>query len=151
MSNYYYSNAIIYLFVVSSTDICTMENIQELHLRGNYLFGELPSCVRNLTSLRILNLSNNRLTIKFPSVIFASLTSLVKLSLANNHLQGVLLLSSLPSHSQLTHLELASYDNHFQVRTENPTTNISSQLQVLVLPNCNLNGNPGVIPSFLFQ
>ncbi|XP_037463430.1 receptor-like protein 8 isoform X2 [Triticum dicoccoides] len=134
-----------------STDICIMGNIQELHLSDNNFVGELPSCMRNLTSLRILDLSNNRLTVKFPSVIFESLTSLVKLSLANNHLQGVLLLSSLPSHNQLTDLKLASYDGHFQVQTENPITNMSSRLQVLVLRNCNLNGNSAILPSFLLN
>ncbi|XP_037461697.1 receptor-like protein 15 [Triticum dicoccoides] len=136
-----------------ATDICNMGDLQELHLSGNILLGELPSCMKNLASLRILDLSHNTgLILKFPSPIFPSLTSLVKLSLLNNCLEGVLSLSSLLS-PQLTHLELASNGNgnHFQVQTENPATHPSAQLKVLVLRNCNLNGNSSVIPSFLLH
>ncbi|KAF7015100.1 hypothetical protein CFC21_029010 [Triticum aestivum] len=131
------------------TGICNMENLEELHLRSSTLFGELPSCIGNLTSLRILDLSNNLFTIKFPSLSFAHLTSLVKLSLSNNNLEGVLFLGSLSNSSQLTHLDLSSSGNHFQVETVTPTMSLSAQLQVMILPNCNLNGNPAVILSFL--
>ncbi|XP_073361817.1 uncharacterized protein [Aegilops tauschii subsp. strangulata] len=134
-----------------STGICNMEILQELHLNDNMLFGELPSCIGNLTSLRVLDLSNNLLRVKFPSPSFAKFTSLVKLSLSNNHLEGVLFLSSLSNNRQLTHLELASSGNDFQLQTENPATDMSAQLQVLVLRNCNLNGNSAVIPRFLLH
>ncbi|KAF7107159.1 hypothetical protein CFC21_107834 [Triticum aestivum] len=134
-----------------STGICNMEILQELHLNDNMLFGELPSCIGNLTSLRVLDLSNNLLRVKLPSPSFAKFTSLVKLSLSNNHLEGVLFLSSLSNNRQLTHLELASSGNDFQLQTENPATDMSAQLQVLVLRNCNLNGNSAVIPRFLLH
>uniref|UniRef100_A0A3B6CDZ1 Leucine-rich repeat-containing N-terminal plant-type domain-containing protein n=2 Tax=Triticum TaxID=4564 RepID=A0A3B6CDZ1_WHEAT len=131
------------------TDICNMENLEELYLLSSTLFGELPSCIGNLTSLRILDLSNNLFTIKFPSLSFAHLTSLVKLSLSNNNLEGVLFLGSLSNSSQLTHLDLSSSGNHFQLETVTSTISLSAQLQVMVLPNCNLNGNSAVILSFL--
>ncbi|VAH37276.1 unnamed protein product [Triticum turgidum subsp. durum] len=131
------------------TGICDMQNLEELYLGGSTLFGELPSCIGNLTSLRILDLSNNLFTIKFPSLSFAHLTSLVELSLSNNNLEGVLFLGSLSNSSQLTHLDLSSSGNHFQVETVTPTISLSAQLQVMVLPNCNLNGNSAVILSFL--
>ncbi|KAM3390239.1 hypothetical protein ACQJBY_012056 [Aegilops geniculata] len=161
------------MFTTSLAGICNMENLEELHLRGSTLFGELPSCIGNLTSLRILDLSENTLsgelpscignltslrildlldnlfTIKFPSLSFAHLTSLVKLSLSNNNLEGVLFLGSLSNSSQLTHLDLSSSGNHFQVETVTPTMSLSAQLQVMILPNCNLNGNSAVILSFL--
>lgn len=134
------------------TDICNMRDLQVLYLSDNLLFGEIPSCMQNLTSLRILGLSeNSRLILKFPSLIFAKLTLLEKLSLVNNSLEGVLSLSSLQNHRQLTKLELASSGNDFHVQTENPATNLPAQIQVLVLRNCNLNGNSGIIPSFLLH
>ncbi|XP_044956143.1 receptor-like protein 15 [Hordeum vulgare subsp. vulgare] len=134
------------------TDICNMRGLQVLYLGGNVLSGELPPCMQNLTSLRVIELSNNNgLIVKFPSLIFENLTSLVKLSLLSISLEGVLSLNSLRSHSQLTHLELGSTGSQFQVQTENPATHMSAQLQVLVLPNCKLNGNSSLIPSFLFH
>uniref|UniRef100_A0ACD5ZPS0 Uncharacterized protein n=1 Tax=Avena sativa TaxID=4498 RepID=A0ACD5ZPS0_AVESA len=136
---------------VVSSDICNMKKLQELHLRDNMLFGELPSCIGNLTSLRVLDLSHNLLIVKFPSCSFTNLKSLIKLSLANNNLEGNLLLSSLSNHSQLRYLELASSGNHFQLQTENPATKFSAQLEVLVMRNCNLNGNSAVILNFLLH
>uniref|UniRef100_A0ACD5ZTT8 Uncharacterized protein n=1 Tax=Avena sativa TaxID=4498 RepID=A0ACD5ZTT8_AVESA len=134
-----------------STNICNMKNLQDLHLRDNMLFGELPSCIGNLTSLRVLDLSNNLLTVKFPYFSFTNFKYLVKLSLGNNNLEGNLLLSSFSNHSQLRCLELASSGNHFTLQTENPTAKFSAQLEVLILRNCNLNRNSGIIPSFLLH
>ncbi|KQK19322.1 hypothetical protein BRADI_1g47610v3 [Brachypodium distachyon] len=128
-----------------------MGDIQELHLSHNSLSGELPLCIQKLTSLRILNLSNNILTLKFPSLSFAKFTSLVELSLSDNSLEGVLFLNSFSNNSQLTHLNIGSSDKHFQVQTENPATHLSAQLQVLGLHDCNLNANSAVVPSFLLH
>jgi hypothetical protein len=129
-----------------------MGDLEELHLNKNILFGDVPSCMRNLVSLKILDLSGNvGLIMKFPSPIVANLKSMVKLFLANTSLEGVLSLSSLQNHSQLTHLILASSGDHFHVKTENPATNLSAQLQVLTLKNCNLNGKSAVTPSFLLH
>ncbi|CAM0913081.1 unnamed protein product [Alopecurus aequalis] len=130
------------------TDICNMGDLEELHLNYNIFSGDLPSCMGNLVSLKVLDFAdNNGLIVKFPSPIVANLTSLVKLFLSNTSLEGVLFLSSLQSHRQLTHLKLASSGNHFRVQTENPATDLSAQLQVLTLENCNLAS----IPSFLFH
>ncbi|EMS57268.1 LRR receptor-like serine/threonine-protein kinase GSO1 [Triticum urartu] len=131
--------------------IGNLTSLRILDLSDNTLSGELPSCIGNLTSLRILDLSNNLFTIKFPSLSLAHLTSLVKLSLANNNLEGVLFLGSLSNSSQLVHLDLSSSGNHFQVETVTPTMSLSAQLQVMVLQNCNLSGNSAVILSFLLH
>jgi Leucine-rich repeat (LRR) protein len=129
-----------------------MRDLEELHLSGNVLFGEVPSCMRNLVSLKILDLSDNvGLIMKFPSPIVPNLKSMVKLILSNTYLEGVLFLSSLQSHSKLTHLILASSGNHFHVKTDNPATDLSIQLQVLTLKNCNLNGKLALTQGFLLH
>uniref|UniRef100_A0A0D9WMI8 non-specific serine/threonine protein kinase n=1 Tax=Leersia perrieri TaxID=77586 RepID=A0A0D9WMI8_9ORYZ len=131
-----------------SRAICK-RSLRELHVNGNLFWGEIPSCIRNLTSLRVLDLSNNLLTARFPTHNFANMTSLVQLSLSHNQLKGILSLNSFSNHLQLKYLGLSSNSDSFQVQTENPATNISGQLHALELSNCNLNGNSGVIPSFL--
>lgn len=132
-----------------SRAVCNMTSLRELHLNGNFFFGVLPSCIRNLTFLRVLDLSNNLLTARFPTISFANMTLLEQLSLSHNQLEGLLLLNSFSNHLQLKYLRLSSNSASFQVQTENPEANISSQLQVLELSNCNLNANSGVVPSFL--
>uniref|UniRef100_A0ACD6AMC9 Uncharacterized protein n=1 Tax=Avena sativa TaxID=4498 RepID=A0ACD6AMC9_AVESA len=135
-----------------STDICNMGDLEDLDLHHNVLFGEVPSCMRNLVSLKTLDLSDNiGLIVKFPTPIVENLTSMVKLSLRNIALEGVLFLSSLVNHSQLAHLSLESNGKKFHVQTENPATYLSAQLQVLRLRNCNLNGKSAVTPSFLIR
>ncbi|RCV20389.1 hypothetical protein SETIT_4G052400v2 [Setaria italica] len=133
-----------------SREICNMTNLQELHLNGNFFFGELPPCITNLTSLRVLDVSHNLLTVRFPSLNLANMSSLVHLSLSHNQLEGMLLLSSFSKYIRLKYLGLSSDSTNFQLRTETPAANISVQLQVLELSNCNLNENSGV-PSLLLH
>ncbi|KAJ4816380.1 receptor like protein 9 [Rhynchospora pubera] len=88
--------------------LCKVGMLQELDLSQNEFTGELPACIRNLTSLTYLDLSNNHLQMKFPTPVFADLTSLVYLSLSGNQLEGLLLLSSFSNYSKLKILELSS-------------------------------------------
>jgi len=129
-----------------------MTRLQELHLDGNFFFGKLPPCIRNLTSLRVLDLSYNLLKVRFPTSNFANMSSLLHLSLSHNQLEGMLYLNSFSRYTRLKYLGLSSNSTNFQVQTESPLANISVQLQVLELSNCNLNGNSVVVPSlFLHQ
>ncbi|KAF8663530.1 hypothetical protein HU200_055383 [Digitaria exilis] len=134
-----------------STDICNVTSLQELHLNANLFFGHLPSCFRNLTSLRVLDLSYNLLTINFPSPNFENMPSLVRLSLSYNHLEGILSLSSFSKYIQLKYLGLSSNSTDFQVRAETLVANISIQLQVIELSNCNLNANFDALQGFFLH
>ncbi|KAL6606087.1 hypothetical protein ACP70R_041740 [Stipagrostis hirtigluma subsp. patula] len=134
-----------------SIDICNMTSLKELHLNANLFFGHLPSCFRNLTSLRVLDLSYNLLTINFPSPNFENMPSLVRLSLSHNHLEGILSLSSFSKYFQLQYLGLSSNSTDFQVRAETLVANMSMQLQVIELSNCNLNANFDVLQAFFLH
>lgn len=142
---------ILTLEFCSFAEACKMTSLQELHLDGNYFFGKLPPCIRNLTSLGVLDLSYNLLKVRFPTSNFGNMSSLLHLSLSHNQLEGMLHLSSFSRYIRLRYLGLSSNSTNFQVQTESPAANISIQLQVLEMSNCNLNGNSGVVPSLLLH
>jgi hypothetical protein len=125
-----------------------MTSLQELDLSGNLFFGELPSCIGDLNSLGVLHVSDNLLTVRFPFFNFANTSSLAYLSLSHNQLEGMLSLSSFSKCIQLKNLGLSSSSTNFQVRAET-LANMSMQLQVIELSNCNLNVNSGVLHSLL--
>ncbi|ESW12401.1 hypothetical protein PHAVU_008G109100 [Phaseolus vulgaris] len=65
--------------------LSTLKNLEELYLDGNSLSGSINSF--SSTSLLALDISNNHLVGKLPSVI-GNLSNLVVLLLSNNHLGG---------------------------------------------------------------
>lgn len=67
-----------------------MSVLSFLCLSGNYLTGNVPVSLGQLSSLKVLDLSKNLLTGTIPSSLL-SLTSLVKLDLSSNYLSGTLL------------------------------------------------------------
>ncbi|TYH82222.1 hypothetical protein ES332_D02G044600v1 [Gossypium tomentosum] len=64
---------------------CDLRNLQVLDVSWNALEGMLPHCFSNLTSLRELDISNNRFSGNLTPL--ASLTSLRVISLSSNHFQ----------------------------------------------------------------
>lgn len=104
--------------------MCELKNLEELDLSQNTFEGVLPSCLHNLTSLRLLDLSHNRF-------------------------KGSFSFSSLANHSKLEVVSLASDNNKFEVETEYPNWVPMFQLKILVLSKCNLNKFTGSIPKFL--
>jgi hypothetical protein len=86
--------------------------------------------------------------VRFPSLNFANTSSLAYLSLSHNQPEGMLSLSSFSKCIQLKNLGLSSSSTNFQVRAET-LANMSMQLQVIELSNCNLNVNSGVLHSLL--
>ncbi|KAH9678449.1 Receptor-like protein 14 [Citrus sinensis] len=124
--------------------VCELKNLSEFILRGINIKGHLPDCLKNLSHLKVLDISYNQLSGTLPSAI-TTLTSLEYLALLDNNFEGTFLLNSLANHSKLEVLLLSSRTNMLSVKTENflPTF----QLKVLGLPNYNLK----VIPSFLLH
>ncbi|KAH9667078.1 Receptor-like protein 13 [Citrus sinensis] len=122
--------------------ICELKNLIELNLEGNAIGGPLPQCLKNLTRLKVFGISSNQLS-GSPHSVITSLTSLQYLDLSDNYFQGIFYLSSLGNHSNLEFFMLSLVNNTLVVETENwlPT----SQLKVLHLRNCNLNGTLGFL------
>ncbi|XP_078182270.1 cuscuta receptor 1-like isoform X2 [Carex rostrata] len=115
--------------------LCRLKNIEELDLSSNNFIGNLPSCMRNLSSLKLVDLSDNDLEINFPS-IFERLSSLRYLRLSNNKIEGNLSIGSFFNHSNFEVLGLSTRaSSNFQVGV----VNLPFQLQVLELANCILD------------
>ena len=113
-----------------------MKNIEELDLSRNSFGGNLHSCLGNLSSLKLVDLSDNDLEINFPSSNFERLASLRYLSLSNNNIEGNLSIRSFFNHSNLEVLSLSTRaSTHFQV----DIVNLPFQLEVLELANCILD------------
>jgi LRR receptor-like serine/threonine-protein kinase FLS2 len=63
--------------------------LSELNLTNNKFFGELPTCLGNMTSLRKLHIGSNKLTSKIPSS-FWNLKDILEVSISSNALIGKL-------------------------------------------------------------
>ncbi|GKV30349.1 hypothetical protein SLEP1_g39166 [Rubroshorea leprosula] len=99
------------MFSGSISSLCTITGgkLSFVDVSNNQLFGKLPDCMTQWTSLVILNLANNHLFGKIPSSI-GSMSLLESLSLQNNNFSGEIP-SSLANCSALQFLDLS--DNSF--------------------------------------
>ena len=129
--------------------LCELKKLEELDLSLNSFEGILPPCLNNLTSLRLLDLSQNLLTGSISSSLIAGLSSLVYIDLSHNHFEGSFSFSSFANHSKLEVVEFTNDNNKFEIETEHSTWVPMFQLKVLIISNCNLNKLTGGIPKFL--
>lgn len=88
--------------------IGNLTSLELLELSDNYLFGTIPDSITKLTKLTQLELYNNSLTGKIP-VGFGNLTNLAYFDVSTNNLKGDL--SELRSLKQLVSLQL--FENQF--------------------------------------
>jgi len=115
--------------------------------------GTLPQCLKNLSSLKFLDISSNLFTgILVPSFI-ASLKSLEYIDFSHNKFEGLFSLSLFSNHTKLEVVRLGSENDKFEVETEETIHWIPMfQLKVLDLSNCNMNKHKGrVVPGFLLH
>ncbi|KAB1208959.1 Leucine-rich repeat receptor protein kinase EXS [Morella rubra] len=87
---------------------CDLRNLKELELSGNELEGILPSCLANMTGLRLLGLSSNHFSGIMTLSPLSSLQSLKYLDLSNNYFSPI----RLSSFYNLSKLEVILSDNN---------------------------------------
>lgn len=96
--------------------LCELKKLEELDLSLNSFEGILPPCLNNLTSLRLLDLSQNLLTGSISSSLIAGLLSLVYIDLSHNHFEGSFSFSSFANHSKLEVVEFTNDNNKLRLK-----------------------------------
>ncbi|XP_010250305.1 PREDICTED: leucine-rich repeat receptor protein kinase MSL1-like [Nelumbo nucifera] len=136
--------------------LCKLNKLQELDLSqldGNYennygFVGDLDSCLGNLTSLRVLDLSYNQFDGNIVLSTIRGLSSLEYLDLSSIRFQGYFSFNTL---ANLSKLEVFRFDNNqlLQVETDFPFLVPRYQLKFLYLARFSFNKPPGLMPNFL--
>ncbi|GKV19694.1 hypothetical protein SLEP1_g29921 [Rubroshorea leprosula] len=129
---------------------CDLKNLKEFNLRRNELSGILPSCLGNLTSLRLLDISQNQFIGNVASSPLTHLTLLRYLSISNNHFQVPDSFKSFANHSNLKVFlgdfnQLVSEHDHAQTRVS------KFQPSIFSLSNCRAKEQLIKPPSFLYN
>jgi len=135
------------------TELCALKKLEELHLYHNFFDGILPPCLNNLTSLRLLDISDNQFAGNISSSLIAIPTSLGYIDFSYNHFEGLFSFSLFANHSKLKVIILICENNKLEIETEDSVVwdNLSFQLKTLILRNCTLNKLTDNIPKFLFD
>ncbi|XP_044464900.1 receptor-like protein 9b [Mangifera indica] len=81
--------------------ICKSLHLQDLSITNNDLWGDLPWCLANLTSLESIDISSNQFTGDISSSPLKVLTSIQDLRLSNNNFQIPISLEPFFNHSKL--------------------------------------------------
>ncbi|KAI5593659.1 hypothetical protein BDE02_03G028200 [Populus trichocarpa] len=80
---------------------CELKNLKQLDISGNNLGGSLPDCMGNLSSLQLLDVSENHFTGNIASSPLTNLISLEFLSLSNNLFEVPTSMKPFLNHSSL--------------------------------------------------
>ncbi|CAI0627998.1 unnamed protein product [Linum tenue] len=130
--------------------LCQLKSLQELDISSNHLYGMLPSCLANLTSLKSLDLSYNRFTGDMANSPLRSLLSIKDMLLSGNHFQIPVSLTPLFNHTNLQKLEARNNNLTVYANEEySPYLVPKFQLQTLDLSSHSLPGQP--FPKFLYH
>ncbi|KAL6004425.1 hypothetical protein ACLOJK_004978 [Asimina triloba] len=124
---------------------CSLRNLRNLDLFNNSIEGQIPTCFKDMYSLRNLNISYNLFTGSIPHFIFNNLTMIEDFNVGHNQLDGVIPFFMFANLSKLQSVDLSN-NPQAKVETEHPHWTPTFQLSALFLTRCNVSSN---IPSFL--
>ncbi|PHT27752.1 hypothetical protein CQW23_32653 [Capsicum baccatum] len=148
--------------------LCDLKYLEELSLSFNNFHGNLPSCLGNLTLLRVIDLTQNQFTRNIASSPLAGLLSLDYLLLKDNNFKIPISFESFANQSKLKYVipddnslvvqsSVKSWIPKFQLEALSLTNNCSEMpnflhyqrnLRQLSLSKCNMGGN---FPNWLLE
>ncbi|XP_057989006.1 cuscuta receptor 1-like [Hevea brasiliensis] len=128
-----------------SQGLCELKHLQKLDMSNNDLSGTLPSCLANLTSLQLLDLSSNHFIGNISLSPLGTLTSMHTLDLSSNLFQIPISLLPFFNLSKLKHLDC--HENEIYADIDVPTLTPKFQLRTLYLSG---QGDGGVFPKFFY-
>ncbi|KAI5560285.1 hypothetical protein BDE02_16G037100 [Populus trichocarpa] len=127
---------------------CELKNLKHLNLFGNNLGGSLPDCLGNLSSLQLLEVSNNQFTGNIASGPLTNLISLEFLSLSNNLFEVPTSMKPFMNHSSL---KIFSSENNRLVTEPADFVNLIPKFQLVFLSLSKTSEALNVaIPDFLY-
>ncbi|KAI5560272.1 hypothetical protein BDE02_16G036600 [Populus trichocarpa] len=128
---------------------CELKNLKQLDLSRNNLGGSLPDCLGNLSTLQLLDVSDNQFTGNIASGPLTNLISLEFLSLSNNLFEVPISMKPFLNHSSL---KFFSSENNRLVTEPAAFDNLIPKFQLVLF---RLSSSPtsealNVIPDFLY-
>ncbi|XAR66787.1 Non-specific serine/threonine protein kinase, partial [Bertholletia excelsa] len=145
IENYsYYETCIFSTFA----GLCKLKTLQVLVLRENQLDGNLPPCLYNLTSLRLLDLYGNNFKGAIPPILFSNLNSLEYISLSKNQFEGMFSFTFLANNSKLEVFKLQSHNNQMKCALQGVPSFLSNQHELRLL-DLSENNIVAKFPSYL--
>ncbi|KAK3439600.1 hypothetical protein EUGRSUZ_C04071 [Eucalyptus grandis] len=118
---------------ITTQGLCNLVKLEELDLSINRITGGLPTCWRNMTSIRVLFLEDNEFTDNVASSPLTSLTSLELLSISGNYFDIPSSLGPLANYSRLKVLLLD--DNKLTIDSKVASSIPRLQLKVFSMSN----------------
>ncbi|KAG6782040.1 hypothetical protein POTOM_011427 [Populus tomentosa] len=127
---------------------CELKNLNQLDLARNNFRGELPNCLGNLSSLQLLDVSENQFTGNIASGPLTNLVSLEFLSLSNNLFEVPTSMKPFMNHSSLKFL---SSENNRLITEHVIFDHLIPKFQLVFLSLSKTTGALNVeIPDFLY-
>jgi len=136
-------------FEINCTGWCELKNLKQLDLSRNNLGGSLLDCLGNLSTLQLLDVSDNQFTGNIASGPLTNLISLEFLSLSNNLFEVPTSMKPFLNHSSL---KFFSSENNRLVTEPAAFDNLIPKFQLVLF---RLSSSPtsealNVIPDFLY-
>ncbi|KAG6683210.1 hypothetical protein I3842_12G000700 [Carya illinoinensis] len=130
---------------------CALKKLEVLDLSYNYFEGILSTCINNMTSLVVLDISANQFNENASSsYVEASRTSLEYIAFSYNQFVGIFSFNLFANYSKLEVLRLNGQNKKVEIETEDSMGWCPLfQLKIIELSNCSLNKLTGNIPKFL--
>ncbi|KAG6683297.1 hypothetical protein I3842_12G005800 [Carya illinoinensis] len=136
---------------LTTQEFCALKKLEVLDLSYNHFEGILPPCINNMTSLVVLDISNNQFNGNASSSYVEAIgTSLEYIDFSDNQFVGIFSFNLFANYSKLEVLKFNDQNNKVEIETEGSMGWYPLfQLKIIELSNCSLYKLTSNIPKFL--